>query len=156
MGEDTGENATMQANSSRLSASRKRPQFYDKRQQLELALEAQRLLETEEHGVPSESSDEKEECDMGARNSDIWEDSSCMELLQTRVLPITINPPESKRVRKRVLNYHWQGQSLYFRNRLVPKPGDRLGLVVQMHKDLGHSGEERTLTEICRRYFWHD
>jgi hypothetical protein len=105
-GEDTGENATMQASSSRLSAPRKRPQFYDKRQQLELVLEAQRLLETEEHGVPSESSDEKEECDMGAGNSDIWEDSSCMELLQTRVLPITIDPLESKRVRKRVLNYH--------------------------------------------------
>ncbi len=154
--EDTRENATMQASSSRLSAPRKRPQFYDKRQQLELALEAQRLLEMEEHGVPSESSDEKEECDMGAGNSDIWEDSSCMELLQTRVLPVTIDPLESKRMRKRVLNYHWQGQSLYFRNRLVPKPGDRLGLVVQMHKDLGHSGEERTLIEICRKYFWHD
>ncbi len=152
-GEDTGENATMQASSSRLSVSRKRPQFYDKRQQLKLALEAQRLLETEEHGVPSESSDEKEECDMGAGNNDIWEDSSCMELLQTRVLPVTIDPLESKRVRKRVLNYHWQGQSLYFRNQLVPKPGDRLGLVVQMHKDLGHSGEERTLTEICQKYF---
>jgi hypothetical protein len=25
-----------------------------------------------------------------------------------------------------------------------------------MHKDLGHSGEERTLAEICRRYFWHN
>jgi hypothetical protein len=25
-----------------------------------------------------------------------------------------------------------------------------------MHKDLGHSGEERTLAEICKRYFWHN
>jgi len=23
-----------------------------------------------------------------------------------------------------------------------------------MHKNLGHFGEERTLVEICRRYFW--
>jgi len=46
-GKDTGENATMQASASRLGAQRKRPQFYDKQQQLELALEAQRLLETE-------------------------------------------------------------------------------------------------------------
>jgi hypothetical protein len=30
-----------------------------------------------------------------------------------------------------------------------------MGLVVQMHKDLGHFGEERTLAEVCRRYFWH-
>jgi hypothetical protein len=25
-----------------------------------------------------------------------------------------------------------------------------------MHKDLGHFGEERTLAEVCRRYFWHN
>ncbi len=31
-----------------------------------------------------------------------------------------------------------------------------MGLVVRMHKDLGHSREERTLAEICRRYFWHN
>jgi hypothetical protein len=79
-----------------------------------------------------------------------------MELLQTGVLPVTVDPLESKRARKRMLNYHWQGQSLYFKDRLVPKPEGRLGLVVQMHKDLGHSGEERTLAEVCRRYFWHD
>ncbi len=24
-----------------------------------------------------------------------------------------------------------------------------------MHEDLGHFGEQRLLTEICRRYFWH-
>jgi hypothetical protein len=29
-------------------------------------------------------------------------------------------------------------------------------LVVQMHKDLGHFGEEQTLAEVCRRYFWHN
>jgi hypothetical protein len=25
-----------------------------------------------------------------------------------------------------------------------------------MHKDLGHFGKERTLVEICRKYFWHN
>jgi len=29
-------------------------------------------------------------------------------------------------------------------------------LVIRMHKDLGHSREERILAEICRRYFWHN
>jgi len=28
-------------------------------------------------------------------------------------------------------------------------------LVSQMHEDLGHFGEQRTLAEIRRRYFWH-
>jgi len=31
-----------------------------------------------------------------------------------------------------------------------------MGLVVQMHKNLGHSGEERTLAKICKRHFWHN
>jgi len=38
----------------------------------------------------------------------------------------------------------------------VPRLEDRMGLVVQMHKDLRHFGEKRTLVEICRRYFWHN
>jgi hypothetical protein len=29
-------------------------------------------------------------------------------------------------------------------------------LVSQMHEDLGHFGEQRTLAEICRRYFWNN
>jgi len=28
-------------------------------------------------------------------------------------------------------------------------------LVIQMHEDLGHFGEQRMLAKICRRYFWH-
>jgi len=37
----------------------------------------------------------------------------------------------------------------------VPRPEERRSLVIQMHEDLGHSGEQRLLTEICRRYFWY-
>ncbi len=38
----------------------------------------------------------------------------------------------------------------------MPKPKDRIGLVFQMHKDSRHFEEERTLVEICKRYFWHN
>jgi hypothetical protein len=38
----------------------------------------------------------------------------------------------------------------------MPRPKDIMGLVIQMHEDLGHFGEERTLAEICKRYFWHN
>ncbi len=37
----------------------------------------------------------------------------------------------------------------------MPRLEERRTLVVQMHEDLGHSGEQRFLAEICRRYFWH-
>ncbi len=38
----------------------------------------------------------------------------------------------------------------------MPKAEERMALVIQMHEDLGHFGEQRTLAEICRRYFWHN
>jgi hypothetical protein len=112
------------------------------------------MLEASE--LDSQSADlDEEECGAGSRGSNIWEDVSCMELLKGGMLPANVDPLESKRARKRMLNYHWQGQSLYFKGLLVPKPEDRMTLVVQIHKDLGHFGEERTLAEVCRRYFWH-
>ncbi len=90
---------------------------------------SQRLLEVGEHDFQSADFDE-EECGADLRSSDIWEDVSCMELLQGGMLLAIVDPLESKRARKRILNYHWQGQSLYFKGLLVPKPEDRIGLVV--------------------------
>jgi hypothetical protein len=126
------------------------------RQQLELVLAAQRLLESGEHNLNSTDPDEGDEWGSDSRNNDIWEDATCMDLLQGGMLPAIVDPVESKRARKRILNYHWQDQSLYFKGLLVPRPEDHIGLVVQMHKDLGHCGEERTLAKVCRRYFWHN
>jgi hypothetical protein len=38
----------------------------------------------------------------------------------------------------------------------VPKPEERMALVIQMHEDFAHFGKQRTLVEICRKYFWHN
>jgi len=135
---------------------RRRPQYYDKQQQLELVLATQQLFESGEHDLVPTGSDEEDEWGADIRHRYIWEDVPCLDLLQGGMLPDTVDPVEVKRARKRVSNYHWQDQSLYFKGLLVPRPEDCMGLVVRMHKDLGHSGEERTLAEICRRYFWHN
>jgi hypothetical protein len=113
-------------------------------------------LESSEHDLQSIDPDEEDKCGAGSRVSDIWEDITCMDLLQGGMLPATVDPVESKRARKRILNYHWQEQSLYFKGLFVPRAKDRIRLVAQMHEDLGHFGEERTLAEVCRRYFWHN
>jgi len=63
---------------------------------------------------------------------------------------------ESKRIHKRANNYCWKEQKLFFKTLLVPKPEERLSVVKQMHEDLGHFGEQRTLVKIRRRYFWHN
>jgi hypothetical protein len=60
---------------------------------------------------------------------------------------------ECKRIRKRTLNYHWQDERLYFEGLFVPRLEDRMGLIIQMHEDLGHFGKERTLAKIYMRYF---
>ncbi len=71
------------------------------------------------------------------------------------VLPDSVDLEESKRARKRVSNYCWKEHRLYFKGLLVPKLEERISLVSQMHEDLGHFGEQRTLAEIRQRYFWH-
>jgi hypothetical protein len=97
---------TAQSSTARVVLQRKRPHYYDKQQQLELVLAAQRLLESGEHESQSADLDEEEECGADSRSSDIWEDVSCMKLLQGGMLPATVDPLESKRARKRILNYH--------------------------------------------------
>jgi hypothetical protein len=54
------------------------------------------------------------------------------------------------------LNYHWQDERLYFKGLFVPRPEDQMGLIIQMHEDLEHFEKERTLIEICMKYFWHN
>jgi hypothetical protein len=76
--------------------------------------------------------------------------------LKEGIIPCTIDLEESKRARKRTTNYCWKEEKFYFKGLYVPKPEERMELVSQMHEDLGHFGEQRTLAEICRRYFWHN
>jgi hypothetical protein len=54
------------------------------------------------------------------------------------------------------MNYHWQDQRLYFKGLFVPKLEEIMGLIIQMHEDLGHFGEQRTLVRIYKKYFWHN
>ncbi len=37
----------------------------------------------------------------------------------------------------------------------MPKPKEKMALVIQMHEDFRHFGEQRTLAQICPIYFWH-
>jgi hypothetical protein len=125
--------------------------YYNKRQQLELVLAAQELSGIRGYEVETTVEEEGTE----VKGSDIWKDATCMALLREGMLPERIEPEEGKRAKKRVEHYCWKEQKLFFKGLYVPKPEERRSLVVQMHEDLGHSGEQRILTEICRRYFWH-
>jgi len=89
--EEKGKNQAVRSSTTGMTLLRKRPHYYDKQQQLELVLATQQLLEAGEHDLQSKDLDEEEECEADSRSSDIWEDVNCLELLQGRVLPDTID-----------------------------------------------------------------
>jgi hypothetical protein len=125
--------------------------YYNKRQQLELVLAAQELSGT--GGCEVEPIAEGKGVEI--KGSDIWEDETCLALLRERMLPEMVELDEGKRAKKRANHYCWKEQKLFFKGLYVPRPEERRALVFRMHEDLGHSGEQRLLAEICRWYFWH-
>jgi hypothetical protein len=72
------------------------------------------------------------------------------------VMHDAVDYEEAKRIIKRANNYCWKEQKLFFKALFVPKSEERVSLVRQMHEDLGHFGEQQTLAEVRRRYFWHN
>ncbi len=141
---------------SRLDLSKGKAKYYDKKQQLELVLAAQELMEDVRPETHTARSEGEEACADRASNTNVWEDEVCMRLLKEGSIPDTIGPQESKRARKRAVQYSWKGERLYFKGLSVPRPEERKEIVTQMHEDLGHFGEQRTLAAIRQRYFWNN
>jgi hypothetical protein len=129
--------------------------YYNRRQQLELVLAAQGMSEVGGHEINLTIVDEADKSGGEMKGPDIYQDTTCMALLKEGVLPELIELEESKRVRKRVANYCWKEQKLFFKDLYVPRPEEKRSPVLQMHEDLGHSGEQRLLSKICQRHFWH-
>ncbi len=109
----------------------------------------QELFEFGDHKLGHTKSNEEETYDMDIKNINIWKDATCLGLLKENKLSDIVDLEESKRARKRITNYCWKEQKLYFKGLSVPKPEDKMTLVIQMHEDLGHFGEQKTLAKIC-------
>jgi hypothetical protein len=156
--EATGGNEIRDSESSRGKQILRRggTKYYDRKQQLELVLAAQGLLDDNAHEISDARSGGEEACADNSSQTDIWEDAVCMGWLKEGFISEGVDLQESKRVKKRAKQYCWKDGKLYFKGLYVPKPEDRLKLVTQMHEDLGHFGEQRTLAEIYHRYFWNN
>jgi hypothetical protein len=127
---------------------RRRPQYLDKQQQLDLALAAQEMSESGDHELSPIESEDDEDHKVKSSCVDIWEDTDCLMFLKEGVLPDVVDFEGGKRIRKRASNYCWKEQKFFFKVLLVPKPEERVSLVKRMHEDLGHFGEQRTLAEV--------
>jgi hypothetical protein len=128
--------------------------YYDKKQQLDIILAAQELWNNDGHEAGGVQVEGDADCINDLSKTDIWEDAVCMRWLKEGCMADEVDPQESKRIRKRAKQYCWKDDKLYFKGLYVPKPEERMKLVTQMHVDLGHFGEQRTLAEICQRYYW--
>jgi hypothetical protein len=51
------------------------------------------------------------------------------------------------------LNYHWKEDKLLFKNLVVLKPKERKVLVKNIHEEIGHFIEKRTLAKVMKRFF---
>jgi len=121
-----------------------------------LVLAAQELSEFGDHELSPIESEDKEDHEVKSSCVDIWEDTNCLTFLKGGVLPDVVDSEGGKRIKKRASNYCWKEHKLFFKALLVLKPEERVSLVRWMHEDLGHFGEQRTLVEVRRRYFWHN
>ncbi len=121
-----------------------------------MVLATQELSEFGDQELSPTEPDDEEDHGMKSSCANIWEDTKCLMLLKEGVLSDAVDFEESKRIRKKASNYYWKEHKLFFKTLFVPKPEERVSLVKRMHKDLGHFGEQRTLAEIQRRYFWHN
>ncbi len=149
--EAAGRNEIQNSESSRGKQTLRRggTRYYNRKQQLELVLAAQGLLDDNAHETSDARSRGEEACVDNSSQTDIWEDAVCMGWLKEGFISEGVDLQESKRVKKRAKQYCWKDGKLYFKGFYVPKPEDRLMLVTQMHEDLGHFGEQRTLAKIC-------
>ncbi len=102
VGDVEGADSKENQNSGPLSEALKkeRVRYYDRQQQLELALAAQERLEFGVLKFSSIELNDEEDREMGTRCIDIWEDAICLGLLKEGILPDTIDLEESKRARK--------------------------------------------------------
>jgi hypothetical protein len=133
--------APVQGNEGQVMLKRRRPRYYDRRQQLELVLAAQELSEFGDPELSPTELDEEERRGVKHYCADIWQDMECLRLIREGILSDVVDLDECKRIRKRASNYCWKEHKLFFKTLLVPKPEERLSLVKQMHEDLRHFGE---------------
>ncbi len=85
---------------------KRRPQYFNKRQRLDLVLAAQELSKFGDHELNPTKPDDEEDHGMKSSCTDIWEDIECLMLLKEGVLSDAVDFEESKRIRKRASNYY--------------------------------------------------
>lgn len=80
---------------------------------------------------------------------------NCLHFLQIEQMLLNVNDEEPLQIEMRAQNYIWKGDQLYFRKMMVPEPKQNNNIVLEMHQEICHFGEQQTLVEICKRFYQH-
>jgi hypothetical protein len=88
---------------------------------------------------------------------DIWEDNVSMVLLIGGHLEVELDGTANiTKAKKWVMKYHWLKDTLFFQNLVVLQPIEQKMLIENIHEEIGHFEEMRTLVEVKMRLFWHE
>ena len=95
-------------------------------------------------------------------DADIWNDPAALKYLRNGTVPTDAR--HADRVRKRGLLYVWRNNRLFRRlkdrqtgalcERLVVSPELRQQTILDVHADIGHLGEKRTIAALGNVYWW--
>jgi hypothetical protein len=119
-----------------------------------LICEASEMVDVEINPINVSNNEKDIEIEKTRKHMDIWKDETCMILMSNGTLnQVLDNVIEVDQTKRRLLNYHWREDTLFFKNLMVPKPKERLVLVKNIHEEIGHFNEGRTLAEVKKRFF---
>ncbi len=122
-----------------------------------LVCEVQEMVDAKMNSIDVNNSEEDNGVEETKKQMDIWKDETCIVLLFGGTLDQVLDDVvEIDQAKKRLLNYHWREDTLFFKDLVVPKPKERHVLVKSIHKEIGHFSERKTLAEVKKRCFWHD
>jgi hypothetical protein len=122
-----------------------------------LICKAQEMVDVEINPIDVSSNEDDIEIEETGKHMDICKDETCIILLFGCILDQVLDDAiEVDRTKRRLLNYHWREDTLFFKNLMVPKLEERKALVKDIHEEIRHYNEGRTLAEVKKRFFWHD
>jgi hypothetical protein len=97
------------------------------------------MVDAKMNSIDVSNNEEDNGVEETGKQMDIWKDETCMVLLSGGILDQVLNDVvEVDRAKRRLLNYHWREDTLFFKDLVVPKPEERHVLVKNIHKEIGH------------------
>ncbi len=120
----------------------------------ELVAKVQSMVEVESlYNVEENTNDDNVCKGSDQKHQDVQCHLNCLQFLQTKQINFNVNDEKPSWIKMRAQNYIWKGDQLYFREMMVPKPKQNNYIILEMQQEIWYFREQRTLIEICKRFY---